>query len=117
YYDRPASLPDVELSTLNEDLYRRDFTINSMALCLNPEIFGDLVDPFKGQADLRSKTIKVLQNLSFIEDQTRILRAVRFETRLHFLMDYQKESLELNSMGTMYVNSFLTHYVVPQSYF
>lgn len=101
YYDRPASLPDVELSTLNEDLYRRDFTINSMALCLNPEIFGDLVDPFKGQADLRSKTIKVLHNLSFIEDPTRILRAVRFETRFNFLMDKQTESLALNSMARM----------------
>src|SRR5699024_7424753 len=95
------SLPDVELSTLNEDLYRRDFTINSMALCLNPEIFGDLVDPLKGQADLRSKTIKVLHNLSFIEDPTRILRAVRFETRFNFLMDKQTESLALNSMARM----------------
>lgn len=101
YYDRPASLPDVELSTLNEDLYRRDFTINSMALCLNPDIFGDLVDPFKGQSDLRSKTIKVLHNLSFIEDPTRILRAVRFETRFNFLMDKQTESLALNSMARM----------------
>lgn len=101
YYDRPASLPDVELSTLNEDLYRRDFTINSMALCLNPGIFGDLVDPFKGQSDLRSKTIKVLHNLSFIEDPTRILRAVRFETRFNFLMDKQTESLALNSMARM----------------
>lgn len=101
YYDRPASLPDVELSTLSEDLYRRDFTINSMALCLNPEVFGDLVDPFNGQADLRSKTIKVLHNLSFIDDPTRILRAVRFETRFDFLMDKQTESLALNSMARM----------------
>ncbi|MCD2137605.1 CBS domain-containing protein [Salinicoccus halitifaciens] len=101
YYERPASLPDVELSTLSEDLYRRDFTINSMALCLNPEVFGDLVDPFNGQADLRSKTIKVLHNLSFIDDPTRILRAVRFETRFDFLMDKQTESLALNSMARM----------------
>ena len=98
FYDRPASLPDVELSTLREDLYRRDFTINAMAICLNEDTFGTLVDPFSGQADLHKETIKILHNLSFVEDPTRILRAVRFETRFDFSMDEQTEKLAIHSI-------------------
>lgn len=99
YYSEPASLPDVETSTLKEDLYRRDFTINSMALSLNHKNFGSLVDPFNGQDDLRNAQIKVLHNLSFVDDPTRILRAVRFEERFDFLMDSQTEDLVLHSIG------------------
>lgn len=98
YYDRPASLPDVELSTLEEDLHRRDFTINAMALRLNQESFGELIDPFGGQEDLKAKKIKILHNISFIEDPTRIFRAIRFEERFQFLMDKQTEQLALNSI-------------------
>lgn len=98
YYDRPASLPDVELSTLEEDLHRRDFTINAMALRLNPTSFGELIDPFGGQEDLQDRKIQVLHNISFVEDPTRIFRAIRFEERFHFLMDEQTEKLALNSI-------------------
>lgn len=98
YYDRPASLPDVELSTLEEDLHRRDFTINAMALRLNEEAFGELIDPFGGQDDLQAKQLKVLHNISFIEDPTRIFRAVRFEERFQFIMDEQTTKLALNSI-------------------
>lgn len=98
YYERPASLPDVELSTLEEDLHRRDFTINAMALRLNRESFGALIDPFGGQKDLQEKTVKVLHNLSFIDDPTRIFRAIRFEGRYQFKMDEQTENLVLNSI-------------------
>lgn len=98
YYDRPAALPDVESSTVKEDLYRRDFTINAMALNLNEETYGQLVDPFHGRLDLQEKRIKVLHNLSFIEDPTRILRGVRFETRFQFFMDKQTEKLALHSI-------------------
>src|SRR5699024_5092666 len=101
YYDRPASLPDVEDSTLQQDLYRRDFTINAMGICLNKEHFGQLVDPFAGQVDLYNETIKVLHNLSFVEDPTRILRAIRFETRFAFKMDEQTENLALNYIEQM----------------
>lgn len=101
YYARPASLPDVEDSTLQQDLYRRDFTINAMGIYLNEEHFGQLVDPFAGQVDLYNETIKVLHNLSFVEDPTRILRAIRFETRFRFKMDEQTENLALNSMEQM----------------
>lgn len=98
FYDRPAALPDVETSTLKEDLYRRDFTINAMAIYLNQDAFGELVDPFQGLTDLREKRVKVLHNLSFVEDPTRILRGVRFETRFRFLMDEQTEKLALQSI-------------------
>lgn len=98
YYDQPASLPDVETSTLEEDLHRRDFTINAMAIRLNEGHFGELIDPFGGREDLQEKTIKILHNISFIEDPTRIFRAIRFEERFQFLMDEQTEKLALNSI-------------------
>ncbi|MEB1806236.1 MAG: CBS domain-containing protein [Bacillaceae bacterium] len=101
YYDHPAALPDVEHSTLKEDLYRRDFTINAMAICLDQKKFGQLVDPFQGKSHLEEKTIKVLYNLSFIEDPTRILRAARFETRFQFSMDDHTKELALISIDKM----------------
>lgn len=101
FYDRPAALPDVESSTLKEDLFRRDFTINAMAIYLNEDGFGKLIDPFNGQRDLKEKRIKILHNISFIEDPTRILRGIRFETRFNFLMDEQTENLALQSIPSI----------------
>ncbi len=87
FYDSPAALPSVEYATIREDLHRRDFTINAMAASLRGEDFGRLVDPFGGRADLAAGRIRVLHNLSFIEDPTRIFRAVRYENRHGFRMD------------------------------
>jgi tRNA nucleotidyltransferase (CCA-adding enzyme) len=87
FYDAPAALPTVEHATIREDLFRRDFTINAMAVSLKGEDFGRLVDPFGGRRDLESRTIRVLHNLSFIDDPTRIFRAVRYESRLGFAMN------------------------------
>ncbi len=84
YYEYPTALPTVELSSIKRDLYRRDFTINTLAIKLNQKDFGYLIDFFGGQRDLKEKTIRVLHNLSFIEDPTRIYRAIRFEQRLGF---------------------------------
>jgi tRNA nucleotidyltransferase (CCA-adding enzyme) len=84
YYESPAALPKVEISSIKKDLYRRDFTINTLAVKLNPEHFGQLIDFFGGQRDLKEKTIRVLHNLSFIEDPTRAFRAVRFAERFGF---------------------------------
>ncbi|HLS06457.1 MAG TPA: CBS domain-containing protein, partial [Bacillota bacterium] len=98
YYKQPASLPDVERSTLKEDLQRRDFTMNAMAICLNNDQFGTVVDPFFGQKDLLGKKVKVLHNLSFVEDPTRIFRAIRFEARFDFHMDEQTKKLALHSI-------------------
>ncbi len=89
YYEYPAALPQVEQSSLRHDLYRRDFTINAMAVALNPGRFGELVDYFNGREDLQIGAIRVLHNLSFIEDPTRILRAARFEQRYDMAIEPQ----------------------------
>lgn len=89
FYAYPAALPQVESSSLHQDLYRRDFTINAMAASLNLDSFGELVDFFGGREDLNQGLVRVLHNLSFIEDPTRILRAVRFEQRYGFNIEPQ----------------------------
>jgi tRNA nucleotidyltransferase (CCA-adding enzyme) len=93
FYDAPAALPTVEHATIREDLFRRDFTINAMAVSLKGEDFGRLVDPFGGRRDLEERTIRVLHNLSFIDDPTRIFRAIRYESRLGFLMNEHTQRL------------------------
>jgi tRNA nucleotidyltransferase (CCA-adding enzyme) len=87
FYDAPAALPTVEHASIREDLFRRDFTINAMAVSLKGADLGRLVDPFAGRRDLEAKTIRVLHNLSFIDDPTRIFRAIRYENRYGFRMD------------------------------
>ena len=93
YYKSPAALPTVEPGNIKQDLSRRDFTINTMAISLNRGNFGEILDLFGGRGDLKNKKIKVLHKMSFIEDPTRIFRAVRFEKRLGFKMDSQTEKL------------------------
>jgi tRNA nucleotidyltransferase (CCA-adding enzyme) len=84
YYRSPAALPDVEMSSIKQDLFRRDFTINTLSLHLNPNHFGYLIDFFQAQKDIKDKAIRVLHNLSFVEDPTRVFRALRFEQRFGF---------------------------------
>ena len=86
-YDSPAALPAVRPSSLREDVRRRDFTINTLAIRLNTPRFGELVDLHGGRRDLQHKTIRVLHGLSFIDDPTRVFRAIRFEQRLGFQLD------------------------------
>lgn len=93
YYKHPGGFPVVEQSTLKLDLYRRDFTINTMAICLNPHRFGELIDFFGAQRDIKEQRIRVLHSLSFVEDPSRILRAVRFEQRFGFTLGKQTSSL------------------------
>jgi tRNA nucleotidyltransferase (CCA-adding enzyme) len=92
-YSRPAALPEVQFATLEEDLARRDFTINAIAASLCKADFGRLIDPHDGRADLEEQTIRVLHARSFLDDPTRIFRAVRYENRLGFRMDEQTEAL------------------------
>ena len=84
FYTAPTVLPTVERSSIKLDLHRRDFTINTLALCLNPERWGELLDFYGGVADLEKGLVRVLHSLSFIDDPTRILRAVRYEQRFGF---------------------------------
>jgi tRNA nucleotidyltransferase (CCA-adding enzyme) len=93
YYAEPAALPIVEKSSLKLDLFRRDFTINAMAVHLNPDRFGLLADYFSSQNDLKERLVRVMHNLSFVEDPTRIFRAVRFEQRLDFRITKDTEKL------------------------
>ena len=91
FYPYPAANPEVEASSIRQDLYRRDFTINAMALRLTNPRAGELLDFFGGSLDLQAKQIRVLHPNSFIEDPTRIYRAVRFATRLGFEIEPQTE--------------------------
>ena len=84
YYKSPAALPTVETGSIKLDLYRRDFTINTLAIKLNPDGFGTVIDFFGAQQDLKRRVIRVLHNLSFVEDPTRVFRAIRFEQRFGF---------------------------------
>jgi len=93
FYDHPAALPRVEHASIRQDLFRRDFTINAMAISLGGADFGTVIDFFGGFRDLRDGVIRVLHNLSFIEDPTRIFRAVRYENRYGFRMDEQTHGL------------------------
>jgi tRNA nucleotidyltransferase (CCA-adding enzyme) len=81
------------------DLYRRDFTINTLAVKLNKAEFGQLVDYFGAQKDLKDKVIRVLHNLSFVEDPTRVLRAIRFEQRFGFKIEKLTLSLIKNAVN------------------
>jgi tRNA nucleotidyltransferase (CCA-adding enzyme) len=84
YYESPAALPTVELSSIKKDLYRRDFTVNTLAIRLNRSQYGGLIDFFGGLRDIKERTLRILHNLSFVEDPTRVFRAIRFEQRFDF---------------------------------
>jgi len=98
YYEKPAALPKVEWSSIKIDLYRRDFTINTLAIRLNPPVFGEFIDFFGARRDLKDRTIRVLHNLSFVEDPSRIFRAIRFEQRLEFHLSKLTRSLIENAV-------------------
>ena len=86
-YERPGALPSVSPGTLQDDLARRDFSINAMAVALDGETFDGPIDPFNGRDDLRAGLVRVLHPESFIDDATRIIRAVRYATRLGFRIE------------------------------
>ncbi len=98
YYKYPAALPTVEISSLKMDLFRRDFTVNALAIRLGKHVFGQLVDFFGGQRDIQEKRIRILHSLSFVEDPTRCLRAVRFEQRYGMKLDAGLEKLFKNTV-------------------
>jgi tRNA nucleotidyltransferase (CCA-adding enzyme) len=93
FYEHPTALPRVERSSIKQDLHRRDFTINTLAVRLTPNQWGELLDFYGGRKDLDDGIIRVLHSLSFVEDPTRILRAARFEQRFGFRIDPRTEEL------------------------
>jgi len=92
-YPAPGALPEVEPARIKEDLYRRDCTINAIAISLNKESFGDVLDYYRGIKDLRAKLIKVMHKKSFVDDPTRILRGIKYVARLKFNFESQTENL------------------------
>lgn len=112
YYTHPAALPTVEQSSLKLDLSRRDFTINALAMRLEPERFGEVVDFFGSLRDLKEKSIRILHNLSFVEDPTRVLRAVRFSLRFGFSISGQTKRLFKSSIS----DGFLAKAAGPRLY-
>ena len=99
YYKFPAALPVVEMSSIKLDLYRRDFTINTLAIQLNPDKFGTLIDFFAARKDIKEKIIRILHNLSFVEDPTRVFRAIRFEQRFEFTIGKLTAGLISNAVA------------------
>ncbi|MBN1935116.1 MAG: CBS domain-containing protein [Anaerolineae bacterium] len=93
FYSHPTALPQVESSSIKQDLHRRDFTINTLALRLDRNHYGELLDFYGGEQDLRDGVVRVLHSLSFVEDPTRILRAVRLEQRLGFHIETRTREL------------------------
>ncbi|MEA2473359.1 MAG: hypothetical protein QOE06_1274 [Thermoleophilaceae bacterium] len=91
-YERPGALPEVAPATLQEDLARRDFAINAMAIALSGLELGRLIDPYGGREDLAAGVVRILHEGSFVDDPTRLLRAVRYESRLGAQMDADSES-------------------------
>ena len=98
FYAYSAALPEIEDSSIKADLHRRDFTINTLAIRLDSDHYGELLDFYGGEQDLKDKFIRVLHSLSFIEDPTRILRAARFEQRLGFTIETRTAELIDNAL-------------------
>lgn len=101
FYEHPTALPQVERSSIKLDLYRRDFTINTLAIRLDPEHYGELLDFYGGEQDLKDGLIRVLHSLSFVEDPTRMLRAARLEQRLGFQIEERTGELMGNALGLL----------------
>jgi tRNA nucleotidyltransferase (CCA-adding enzyme) len=99
HYESPAALPVVKLSSLKRDLFRRDFTINTLAVHLNRGHYGTLIDHFGAMRDIKERVLRVLHNLSFVEDPTRVFRAIRFEQRFSFRIGKLTESLIQNAVN------------------
>lgn len=101
FYRHPSALPEVEQSSIRQDLHRRDFTINTLALRLTPDHFGELLDFYGGQSDLEARLIRVLHSLSFVEDPTRMLRAARLMARLDFSLEERTAELLHNALDLL----------------
>jgi len=91
-YDKPGKPPVISAATINEDLRRRDFTVNAMALSLNPGSRGLLLDPFNGIADIEAKVLRVLHNYAFLEEPIRLIRATRLAARFHWNLEERTQA-------------------------
>jgi tRNA nucleotidyltransferase (CCA-adding enzyme) len=107
-YDRVGKPPITAPATIIEDLRRRDFTVNSMALSLNPGSRGLLLDPFNGAADIESKLLRVLHNYAFVEDSSRLIRATRFAARFHWPLEERTQARYQSAKENNYIEHIST---------
>lgn len=98
-YPAAAAMPQVQPSSIEKDLFRRDFTVNAIAVALRPQNFGFIYDPFDGQEDIRKKIIRVLHSKSFLDDPTRIYRAIRFAGRYRFNLEKETRNLIADALA------------------
>ncbi|HEX7960002.1 MAG TPA: CCA tRNA nucleotidyltransferase, partial [Terriglobales bacterium] len=103
-YPKPSK-PEITFGTINEDLRRRDFTVNAMALSLHPASRGLLLDPFNGIADIEAKLIRILHNYSFFEEPSRLIRAIRFATRFHWTLEERTQARYNAAKENNYIES------------
>ena len=114
YYKSPGAPPIVETSSLKLDLYRRDFTVNTLAVSLSRRSFGTLIDYFGAQKDIKDKALRVLHNLSFVEDPTRMLRAIRFEQRFGFTIGKLTLALMKTAAKMDWADSLASHRILGE---
>jgi tRNA nucleotidyltransferase (CCA-adding enzyme) len=111
-YVRGGAFPAVKASGIKDDLFRRDFTVNAMAIAISPAAWGKVLDPFKGRVDLVARRIRVLHEKSFLDDPTRILRAARFKARLGFRIEAKtlkllKSAIKIKVLDTIKPQRYL----------
>jgi tRNA nucleotidyltransferase (CCA-adding enzyme) len=114
-YSRGGAFPAVIPAGIKEDLARRDFTINAMAISINPPTWGRIIDPFNGRADLKAKRLRILHGKSFTDDPTRILRAARFKARLGFKVEAKtlsalKSAVKMKVLDTIKPQRYLKEF-------
>ena len=107
-FEKTGKPPIVMPATIHEDLRRRDFTVNAMALSLNEGSRGLLLDPFNGVADIEAKLIRILQNYSFLEDPSRLIRATRFAARFHWPLEERTQARYDAAKEGKYIDHILT---------
>jgi tRNA nucleotidyltransferase (CCA-adding enzyme) len=110
-YEKTGKPPVVTAATIIEDLRRRDFTVNAMALSLNPGSRGLLMDPFNGAADIEAKLIRILHNYAFVEDPSRLIRAARFTARFHWTLEERTQARYDSAKENNYID-YITHRAV-----
>jgi tRNA nucleotidyltransferase (CCA-adding enzyme) len=106
-YEKTGKPPSISPGTILEDLRRRDFTVNAMALSLNPGSRGLLMDPFNGAADIEAKLLRVLHNYAFIEDPSRLIRASRFAARFHWPLEERTQMRYDSAKENNYIEHIL----------
>jgi tRNA nucleotidyltransferase (CCA-adding enzyme) len=108
-YEKTGKPPVIAPATIIEDLRRRDFTINAMALSLNPGSRGLLMDPFNGAADIEAKLIRVLHNYAFVEEPSRLIRATRFAARFHWPLEERTQARYQSAKENNYIEYISDH--------